>query len=526
MFADPLSHALDLLGFVLLVVSGSAVFLTVLTWRSRKSRHPVSLGLSLVLFFLTSYLMLEALLEFVPGLSDRGEEITAQVVASLVWLSLAFTVNTLLKRFVWYGALVRDGRPTVPDILVDLASLGVYAAALLAISSLVFARDVTAIAATSGVVAFVIGYSAQSTLAEVFAGLALNLSHPFRKGDSVQVDGIWGVIVDMGWRSVSLRTYEGNLIVLPNTKAASMRLTNMDLPDNRTRHHIPFVMDVDVPPARVREVGIRAMLEVPAVLRQPSPMILVKNFTEWGVAYEAIFWQEDPNVWILRRDEVAGALWYGFHRAGLPFAVRRHDLAAPNNAAPPVPRPEPRIVAAEIFAALRRAPLFTVVPDEVLTELASSQRRLLFGVPERIVRQGDAGSSMYVILSGKVNVVLEAADGAEMPVATMGPGESFGHMSLMTGEPRSATVRAGGDVVLVEITKQALAPVLETHPELVEALAAQIVALKEANDRFHAEWQARQENDETETTTISRLAARIRAFFGGETEQVPEHAST
>ncbi|HEY0526332.1 MAG TPA: mechanosensitive ion channel family protein [Stellaceae bacterium] len=524
MFADSLSHALDLLGFVLLAVSGSAVFLTVLTWRSRKSRRPVSLGASLVLFFLTSWFMLDGLLAFAPGLSDRGEEIAGKVIASLVWLSLAFTANAALKRFVWYGALVRDGRPSVPDILVDLASLGVYAAALLAISSLVFDRDITAIAATSGVVALVIGYSAQSTLAEVFAGLALNLSHPFRKGDSVQIDGVWAVIVDMGWRSVSLRTYEGNLIVLPNTKAASMRLTNMDLPDNRTRHHIPFVMDVDVPPARVREVGIRAMLEVPAVLRQPPPMILVKNFTEWGVAYEAIFWQENPNVWILRRDEVAGALWYGFHRAGLPFAVRRRDLAAPDNAAPPVPRPEPRAVAAEIFAALRRAPLFTVVPDDALAMLASSQRRLLFGVPERIVRQGDAGSSMYVILSGKVNVMLDA-DGAETPIATMGPGESFGHMSLMTGEPRSASVRAGGDVVLVEITKEALAPVLETYPELVEALAEQIVALKEANERFQAERQTRQDAEEPRTTAISRLAARIRSFFGGETEDIPLRAS-
>jgi CRP-like cAMP-binding protein len=278
-------------------------------------------------------------------------------------------------------------------------------------------------------------------------------------------------------------------------------------------------MDVDVPPARVREVGIRAMLEVPAVLRQPSPMILVKNFTEWGVAYEAIFWQEDPNTWILRRDEVAGALWYGFHRAGLPLAVRRRDLASPDNAAPPVPRPEPRAVAAEIFAALRRAPLFAAVPDDALAMLASSQRRLLFGAPERIVRQNEAGSSMYVILTGRVEVLLEGADGAELPVAAMEAGESFGHLSLMTGEPRSATVRAAGDVVLVEITKEALAPLLAAQPELVEALAAQIVALKEANGRIQAERQSRAGAEEPPTTAITRLATLIRAFFGGETER-------
>ncbi|HYE00726.1 MAG TPA: mechanosensitive ion channel family protein [Alphaproteobacteria bacterium] len=512
---DAFANALDLLGFVLLVVSGSAVFLMALNWRSQATRKPLGLGLSLVLFFACSSLMLDWLLRFAPGLQPLRTAL-GQGLGTLAWLSAAFSVNAALTRFVWHGALVRDGQPAVPKVLTDFVRFLIYAVALLVISSAVFGRDITAIAATSGVVAFVIGYSAQSTLAEIFAGIALNLSRPFRKGDSIQVDNIWGTVLEAGWRSVSIRAYEGNLIVLPNTKAASMRLINLDLPTNDTRHHIPFVMDIGVPPAVVREAAMKAMLECPCVLHNPPPLVLIKNFTKWGVAYEAIFWHNNPNVWILRRDEVAGALWHAFDRAGLPLAVRRRETALPHAAFPPVPKPEPEVVQAEIFSTLRRSALFAALPEDIVAELARDARRVVYGWPERIVRQGEAGSSMFVVLRGHVDVFIDReGDAGELRTATLGAGDTFGQMSLMTGEPRSATVRAAGDVVVAEIRKESLAPLLQKHPDLVDSIAGQIVAINAQNAERRRAVAGPETHEEEPASLVSRLAASIRGFFGG-----------
>ena len=217
-------------------------------------------------------------------LSATSAEMARQWILSAAIASGSLLVVAALKQWLWVKGA--PGKPSIPKILILLCQGMVHLTALLLILSLVFHRDITALLATSGIFAVILGYAAQSTLSEVISGLALSLSKPFKTGDSVQVDGIWGNVVETSWRSVTLRNYEGNLIVLPNSKIAGMRLINLDLPNNNTRHHIPFVMDIDAPPSRVREVAMAAMHSVPSVLKTPSPMVLFKNFVDKGVAYE------------------------------------------------------------------------------------------------------------------------------------------------------------------------------------------------------------------------------------------------
>lgn len=512
--ASFLTDFFDLFGFVLLVVTGSAAFISFVAWRSRGSKHPVVLGLSLFLFFLTWRVMLTQFLALMPHSIAEYRDAWANTLSAVAILSLAYMINLALKRYVWHGALKHsDTQSAVPDILVQLANFGVYATAVLLISGLVFQRDVTAVAATSGAVAFIIGYSAQSTLAEIFSGLALNLTHPFRKGDSVQVDGIWAIVVDSGWRAVTLRTYDGNLIILPNSKAANLRLTNLSQPNTNVRQHIPITVDIGVAPERVREVAMQAMLGLPYVLRDPKPMVLAKGFNELGMMFEVIFWQPSPHLWILRQDEVVGAVWYAFDRAGIPLSVRRRETATPHDASPAVQPVSAEAISGEAQAALNRSSLLAALPLERRAELAQKPRRLLFGPLECIVRQGDPGSSLFVILRGKVEVSVAADGGSEAKIAQLGPGDSFGEMSLMTGEPRSATVRAAGDVAVIEIEKSALEPMLRDHPELVEALAAQVIALGNAN-KEHLSKQQKDGTAAAAGSALSRLAGRIRGFFG------------
>lgn len=512
--ASLLADFFDLFGFVLLVITGSAAFVSFIAWRTRGSRHPVIFGLSLFLFFVTWRVMLTQFLALMPESIAEYRDGWANALSAVAILSMAFMINLGLKRYVWHGALRHsDTQSAVPDILVQLASFGVYATAVLLISGLVFQRDVTAVAATSGALAFIIGYSAQSTLAEIFSGLALNLTHPFKKGDSLQVDGIWAIVVDSGWRAVTLRTYDGNLIILPNSKAANLRLTNLSQPNGNVRQHIPITVDIGIAPERVREVAMEAMLGLPHVLRDPKPMVLAKGFNDLGMMFEVIFWQPSPHLWILRQDEVVGAIWYAFDRAGIPLGVRRRETAIPQDATPAVRPLSVEAVAFEAQTALDRSSLLAALPSERRFELAQKPRRLLFGPLECIVRQGDPGSSLFVVLRGKVEVFVGSDGGAEAKIAELGPGDSFGEMSLMTGEPRSATVRAAGDVAVIEIEKSALEPMLRDHPELVDALAAQVMTLGHAN-KEHLEKRQKEGATAADGSALGRLASRIRGFFG------------
>src|SRR4029079_19504717 len=99
-------------------------------------------------------------------------------------------------------------------------------------------------------------------------------------------------------------------------------------------------------------------------------------------------------------------------------------------------------------ALLASVDLFASLAPELRSQIARDAPMAVYGSGETIVKQGEEGQSMFVVLSGDVRVVLGPQ---RQEVALIGRGGYFGEMSLLTGEPRSATVLATGDVAVVEI---------------------------------------------------------------------------
>ena len=85
---------------------------------------------------------------------------------------------------------------------------------------------------------------------------------------------------------------------------------------------------------------------------------------------------------------------------------------------------------------------------------------------EDIIRQGNTGESMYVVQSGKVEVVLNTEDGGEKHLAYLEAGNFFGEMSVFEKEVRSATVRAVGEARVLKIDKKTLLRRIREDPLL------------------------------------------------------------
>ncbi|MCM0019795.1 MAG: mechanosensitive ion channel family protein [Tagaea sp.] len=433
----------------------------------------------------------------------------AQALSAISVFALAFAADSAIRRYFWFGLLADGGRSRVPNIAIGMVSAAGYALTGAAVASLLFGLDLTAFAAASGVLAIVLGVSAQQTIGQFFAGMALNVARPFRLGDSLQIDGVWGVVADMDWRAVTLRTYEGTRVSFPNLLVAGVRTTNLGTSHDAIRHHIAFAAEIDVPPSRVRAAALEALRGLPHVLDTPAPMVLFKNYDERGAAYEAIFWHRDPNVYILRRDEAGHALWYALERAGIRLSANRRLHAAPADLAGPAPGLD---AAARALAMLAQAPLFAGVPRAELAALAERGRYVRFADGERIMRETDPGETMFLILDGRARV-LSAKDGRESELYALGPGEVVGHMSALTGAPRFATVRADGHLEMVEFGKDALAPLMRAHPEAAEMAAKEIVRIADKVRALDAQGRAAPDAAEP-APVLGRLVERIRVFFG------------
>lgn len=133
--------------------------------------------------------------------------------------------------------------------------------------------------------------------------------------------------------------------------------------------------------------------------------------------------------------------------------------------------PEEREVTTdEIEVLLSEVPILTMLDAADLRRLAVTARPVLLGPTERLMIQGQAGDSLFVVADGEVEVLLRRDD-TDVPVDTMGRGAVIGEMALLTGEPRAATVRATDGAVVYEIGHMQYEPLLRAHPEWLEDLA-------------------------------------------------------
>jgi hypothetical protein len=132
----------------------------------------------------------------------------------------------------------------------------------------------------------------------------------------------------------------------------------------------------------------------------------------------------------------------------------------------------------EILDELRQVDLLRHMEDRELQLLLPGATVLRFAAGETIVREGDAGDAMYIIRSGEVEVIAHAAEGEhEVHIRNMRRPAFFGEMALLTGNPRSATVRAQTDSELLGLSRDGFAELFKSRPEAAEKIR-EMIALR------------------------------------------------
>jgi CRP-like cAMP-binding protein len=170
---------------------------------------------------------------------------------------------------------------------------------------------------------------------------------------------------------------------------------------------------------------------------------------------------------------------------GTEYETHHHEPTRPAFRAHPTHHVLPDEVRLRAQSLLEGVPLFSEVPLHHLRELARYARTETFAAGEVIVRMGDPGSTMYVVRTGRVSVVREQATGGEVALATLGPGEFFGELSIFDGEKRSATVVATEDTSTVTLGRFDLVRVVSGNPQIGLSLLKSLSArLRAADDRL------------------------------------------
>ncbi len=382
----------------------------------------------------------------------------------------------------------------VPGIVQDVIVIALFAVATTALLD-------EKLLTTSAVGAVVVGFALQDTLGNLFAGLAIQVEKPFRVGHWVRVGEFEGKVQEVTWRATKLLTKAGEFVIVPNSVMSKDPILNFSEPTAPSRIEVVVGASYDVPPSVVKQALHEALDNAPLVLAAPRADVVIEDFASSSVNYRLRFWIEDYGRDGTARDQVRSNIWYTFKRRGIEIP---YPMQVEMSRDEPSPRAPAQMQA--LASRLSQIDLFASLDADEGLRLAEAGQELLFGAGERIVRQGAEGKSMFVVLDGGARVSLEPS-GQE--VAVIPTGGFFGEMSMLTGEPRSATVTAVGDAALLEITADRFRELAVRRAGLVEHVS-EVVSARRAGLA-----EAKAAADEAQTIVPARLSLlrRIQQFL-------------
>lgn len=432
----------------------------------------------------------------------------ALAIFSIAYLAIKLC-DLLLVDFV----IARRRRFRPPSILRELISVGLYCVTLLIIMAKVLHINLMPLLATSAVLSLVAGLALQETLSNFFAGVTLATERPFKPGEWIKVGQHVGQVMEMGWRAVKIQIFEeDDYLIVPNSVLAKEQIINFSQPDEINGQEFHIGVHYRHPPNVVTAALLEAVQGVEGVFARPAPFARVIKYGDSSIEYRVHYWITDFERSRLIQGTILTNIWYAFkrHDIEIPFPIRTVHL---HSVTEETERATADREVAQRLTLLREVDFLSPLTPDALTRAANSLKVLLYEAGRIVVREGDEGDSFFLISRGRVGVWVGDGQSGGQLVASLGRGQCFGEMSLLTGAHRSATVRTLEDSELLMLGKEAFRDILLADPKVLESLS-QILSLRQK------EYEAALARERDASPHLRgqdparQLLTRIKSFFG------------
>jgi small-conductance mechanosensitive channel/CRP-like cAMP-binding protein len=417
-----------------------------------------------------------------------------RVLVAAWWLVSARVVVAVL-----YFTLRHDRAHRSAKLVVDLTAAAIYVGVALIVLKLVLALPLAGLVATSGVVAIVLGLALQSTLADVFSGIAVGIEAPFQVGDRISLGAnLEGRVIETNWRAIRVQTDGEDIAIIPNSVMAKLEVVNRSVPSGRRTVSANVRCPATVDPERVIQVLDEATLLCPAVLETPASSValtgLGRRWNHYTIAFSVAETSLMGGTKSLLLRHASKQLRY----AGL-LEPDADGVSRPSARAKPV-IPAPRDVLGDLV-------LFEHLQPMQLEDLASRMTTRVLEPGEILFAEGAADATLYIVVSGVLEITRATGTTTSLTLGRIGAGEYIGEVGLLTGSPHAATARARTHCVAYELRREAIAGLLETNTEVAVALEKSV---RRGLELLSREVAATATGD---VGVGAQLLERIRRFF-------------
>jgi potassium efflux system protein len=186
----------------------------------------------------------------------------------------------------------------------------------------------TAFAFLGGAIAIGVGFGAQNLINNFISGFIIMAEQPIAIGNLIELDGVLGMVEEIGARSTRVRTGENIHILVPNSAFLEKNITNWTLSDNKIRTKVVVGVIYGSPVGRVKELLLKASMEIGSVLRDPEPFVIFSDFGDNALIFEVHFWVSIRRV--IERRIIESSVRFRiddlFREAGIVIAFPQRDV--------------------------------------------------------------------------------------------------------------------------------------------------------------------------------------------------------
>ncbi len=396
-----------------------------------------------------------------------------QTVVIALWVAIALLFDVFFRRLYWHGYLRRRRGVDTPALIQDIVTI-LLVIITLSVGLTVYAGlSVAGIVTASGATAVVLGIALQAVIQDLFSGLAINFEGSYGIGDWLTVytdqipEPIFGRVTHISWRSTNLSLPDGSRIIVPNHLVTANPVTNHSQPREPKRISVELSLDNRGPIMRASNAilgeALRTARRAAGLSRVPEPSVLVKRAGADATVYEIRYFYHPDEI---EPDNARATML-----AAVLDIVQKVKLPTPSTMVELTKEPDLDFTfgAEEQRALVSRAPLFEAALDHDQVDiLVGNSHEIVLPVGAQLMKQGDPGVSMFVIAQGAASVTIRDSSGQSHEVNILAAGDVVGEMSLLTGEPRTASVTALTPLRVLEIPQKAIGAVLQNSPDVAE----------------------------------------------------------
>ena len=248
----------------------------------------------------------------------------------LIAFGLSLYVATLLSRFirflleeeVYQRVQMPRGLPNTVSMLVNYGILAIGFFVAISVAGI----DLSRFAIVAGALGVGIGFGLQNVVNNFVSGLILMFERPIQVGDTIEVGVLVGHVLRIGFRSSTVRTYDGAEVIVPNGNLISSEVVNWTLSDRTRRLDIPVGVAYGSDPQKVLDVLTATAHAHKDILSYPAPSIIFKGFGESSLDFSVRVWIKDFEELYRVSSELSVNIYAALNEAGFEIPFPQRDL--------------------------------------------------------------------------------------------------------------------------------------------------------------------------------------------------------